>query len=443
MEFKKLIHKIQKFLTRDIWIIELHQLSRLKRFIFKQIRFFYIVIKSFFDDKCPLRSAALTFGTIFSIVPFFALIFALSKSLGFQKTLDPLLLKKIMPGQEEVINNILIYIENTDLKALGYIGLIFLVWLVIYMLQMMEGTFNDIWGIRHGRSILKKFGDYFSIMVIVPSVLVIVSILNTILATNIYNLAVVDTKIVRFVAENVHSVLPYALSCFAFMGLYKYMPNINVNLKAAFFAGIIAGTIWQFLEWAYINFQVGVARYNAIYGAFAALPIFLAWVYISWMVLLLGAEISFAFQNGKNYVEAKISENTSFKLKELLVLNLMYAIAFSFEKSKSAAQTDEELACSLNAPVKLVRNILFILNEKGLLTETSKDERTFVYQPARALKDITTGDVLYALRSHGTEYIRIDESLSGGKLSEMLKKTKTFLLNSDLNKNFKELLEEK
>jgi membrane protein len=440
MDIKKSLKKINKFLTEDIWILELNQLSRLKRLILKQVRVFYIVAKSFFDDKCQLRSAALTFRTLLSIVPFFALIFAVAKGLGFQKNLEPILLEKIAPGQEQVISNILQYIENTNVKALGSIGLVFLVWIVISMLSMIEETFNDVWGIRRGRGILRKFSDYLSIVIVIPLVFIVVTALNTILATNISNMPIMKIEIVKFFVSNLRLILPYLLTCFAFIGIYKFMPNTKVNFSAAFFGGIIGGTIWQFLEWSYINFQMGVSRYNAIYGAFATFPIFLIWIYISWLVLLLGAEISFAYQNEENYAEERTSENTAFRLKELLALNLMYTIAFNFERGKTE-QTAEELAHVLNVPVRLIRELLFVMNKKGLLIEIPKDEKTFLYHPARPIQNITIADVLGALKSHGTEYIKIDESLSRYVLSEILKKKETSFLKSDLNKNFKELLE--
>lgn len=436
MEFKKYIGKIQKFLTEDIWILELNQLSRLKKAALKQTRLFYIVIKDFFDDRCQLRSAALAFRTLLSIVPFFALVFAAAKSLGLGKNFVSVILEKIVPGQEEVIKNILSYIENTNVGALGYIGFIFLAFIVVGMFSTMEETFNDIWGVKRGRDIFKRIFGYLSLLVIMPLLFIVIAAFNTILAVNVSHLSTQDIWIVKFTIDNWHMIFAYLITCLAFTGIYKFMPNTKVNFSAAFLGGIIAGSIWHFVQWVYINFQMGVSRYNVIYGAFAALPVFLMWLYVSWVILLLGAEVAFAYQNEKNYAEAKVSENISFRLKEKLALNLMYLIALNAEKS----QTAMELANTLRAPVRLVREILFILKKENLLVEISKEKKSFLYQPSRPLENITIADVLCTLKSYGTEYIKIDENSSCAAIDDILAKKNFLFLGSRLNLNFRDLL---
>lgn len=442
MKFIRHIQKLQKFLTEDIWIIELNQFSSLKRLIFKQMRVFYIVIKSFLDDKCQLRGAALTFRTLLSIVPFFALVFAVAKGFGFQKNLEPILLEKIAPGQKQIVDNIINYIENTNVKALGSIGFISLIGIVNSMFSMTEETFNDIWGVKHPRHIFRKLGNYLAIVIIIPLLFMLVTVLNTILVTNMSNLGIMNVKIIKHLMENLPLVLPYFITCFAFIGIYKFMPNTNVNFSAAFFGGIIGGAMWQFLEWVYINFQIGVARYNAIYGAFASFPVFLMWIYVSWLVLLFGAEISFAYQNEKNYIEGKTSENVTFALKEKIALGIMYALTFSFTREKKV-QTAENLANVLNVPVRIIREILFIFCEKGLLAEISNDKKKLMFQPAVPVENIKVADVFFALKNYGTQYFTLDENFSGGKISKVAVEMEELCLKSNLNKSFKELLEEK
>lgn len=442
MKSIKHLQKLQKFLTEDIWIIELNQFSSLKRLIFKQMRVFYIVVKSFLDDKCQLRSAALTFRTLLSIVPFFALVFAVAKGFGFQKNLEPILLEKIVPGQKQVVGNIMNYIENTNVKALGSIGFISLIGIVNSMFSMTEETFNDIWGVKQSRHIFRKLGHYLAIVIIIPLLFMVITASNTILVTNMSNLGIMNVKIIKHMMENLPLILPYFITCFAFIGIYKFMPNTNVNFPAAFFGGIIGGTIWQFLEWVYINFQIGVARYNAIYGAFASFPVFLMWIYVSWMALLFGAEVSFAYQNEKNYIEGKTSENTAFALKEKIALGIMYALSFSFEKGKKA-QTAENLANILNVPVRIIREILFIFCEKKLLDEIADDKKKIMFQPAVPVENIKVVDVFFALKNYGTQHFALEEGFAGGKVSMIAGEMEELCRKSGLNKNFKELLEEK
>lgn len=439
MKFKKHIRKIQKFLTEDIWILELNQLSRLKKAMLKQTRLFYIVTKDFFDDRCQLRSAALAFRTLLSIVPFFALVFAAAKSLGLGKNFVSVILEKIVPGQEEVIKNILSYIENTNVGALGYIGFIFLAFIVVGMFSTMEETFNDIWGVKRGRDFFKRLFGYLSLLVIMPLLFIVVATFNTILAVNVSHISAQDIWIVKFTVNNWHMIFAYLITCFAFTGIYKFMPNTKVNFSAAFLGGVIAGSIWHVVQWAYINFQMGVSRYNVIYGAFAALPVFLMWLYVSWVILLLGAEVAFAYQNERNYAEAKVSENISFRLKEKLALNLMYLMTVNAQKNKPL-QTAAELANTLRAPVRLVREIIFILKKKNLLIELSKDKKSFLYRPALSPEKITVGDVLCALKSYGTEYIKIDENVSCKAIDDILAEKNFLFSSSRLNLNFRDLL---
>lgn len=439
MKFQKHIKKIQKFLSEDIWILEINQLSRLKKAIFKQSRLFYLVIKNFFDDRCQLKSAALAFRTLLSIVPFFALIFAVAKGLGLEKNFVPVILEKLAPGQEEATKNILAYIENTNVGALGYIGFIFLSLIVVGMFSTMEETFNDIWGIKRGRGIFKRIFGYLSILGIMPLVFIVLAAFNTILAANASHFAAQDIGIIKFTAEKWNLIFSYLITCFAFASIYEFMPNTKVNFPAAILGGIIAGTIWQLVQWVYINFQIGLSRYNVLYGAFAALPVFLIWIYISWTILLLGAEIVFAYQNEKNYAEAKVSENVSFRLKEKVALNLMYLIALNSEKPSTAT----ELANMLQVPVRLAREILFILKKKNLLLEIPKDKKSFLYLPALRPENITVADVLSALKSEGSEYIKIDGNVCCAAIDRILDKKNLLFSDSQLNLNFRDILKEK
>ena len=205
------------------------------------------------------------------------------------------------------------------------------------------------------------------------------------------------------------NLVPYFLVWLLFTFIYIVMPNTKVNFTAALFAGIIAGTVFQITEWAYINFQIGASSYNAIYGSFAALPLFLAWLQISWLVVLFGAELSFAHQNADRYeLETDVSE-ISYSQKKLLSLLVARTVVERFINGGNALCA-EEVSDKLKIPVKIVRRIIFDLVESGVFAEIRTDDPILIcYQPARSVEKLSIKFVVDALEeSGGTELTVVD-----------------------------------
>ena len=290
--------KITNFIKTDIWRIRVRNLPRRKSFFIKQLRILLLAIRGFHGDKCPLQASALTFYSILSVVPVVAMAFGVAKGFGFQKLLEKQLLEKF-PGQEEVmmqvVNFALSLLENTKGGMIAGIGVAVLLWTVIKVLSNIERSFNTIWEIKKSRTFGRKFSDYLSIMLISP-ILVIMSSSVTVFITTQVTLITEKIALLGIFSSLIFFILkllPYCLVWILFTFIYILMPNTKVNFSSGFIAGVFAGTIFQLAQWAYIYFQVGVAKYNAIYGSFAALPLFLVWLQLSWLIVLLGAEISF------------------------------------------------------------------------------------------------------------------------------------------------------
>jgi len=402
----KLLKKVIAFLTGGIWRIRAGSLPRSQFFWFNQLRIFLLAIRGFDEDKCQLRASALTFYSLLSIVPVVAMAFGVAKGFGFQKNLETLLIEK-MPGQEEVVNRIIAFsqslLENTQGGVIAGVGVAILFWTVIKVLGNIEQAFNNIWGIPKGRNFARKFSDYLSIMLICPILLIMSSSL-TVLITSQVTLIVEKLSFlgpVGMLILAVLKILPYAVMWALFTFIYIFMPNTKVNFKSGLFAGIVAGSIYQLVQWAYINFQIGVSKYGAIYGSFAALPLFLFWLHISWLIVLFGAELSFAEQNVDTYEFEPDSVKASKRFKELSALCIAHLCVKRFDKGEKPMEV-KEISQALEMPIRLVNLILFELTESGVLTEIKAGNgRNAAYQPARDIEDLTIASVIDMMDSRG------------------------------------------
>ncbi|MFH1360956.1 MAG: YihY/virulence factor BrkB family protein [Candidatus Omnitrophota bacterium] len=443
-EKKKIIPAIIDFLTTDIWRIRTSKLSRPRSFLIRQLRVVLVAIRGFDEDKCQLRASALTFYSLLSIVPLVAMAFGIAKGFGFENMLENQLVTRL-PGQEEVVTYIIgfanSFLENTKGGLIAGIGVAVLFWTVIKVLGNIESSFNDIWGIKKGRSIGRKFSDYLSIMLICPILLIMSSSVTVMIASQvtlvmrkIEFLGAFSPVIMIFL-----KLLPYAVLWVLFSFIYIFMPNTKVNFKSGLIGGIIGGTIYQIVQWVYIYFQVGVAKYGAIYGSFAALPLFLMWLQISWIIVLLGAEISFADQNVETYEFEPDCLKVSHSFKRLLSLQIAHLCIKNFSQAQKP-WTAQEISHVLEIPIRLVRQILFELTEAGILSEVKLDNNKIIgYQPARDIGPLTIQSVLNILDWKGIDTIPIAESKEVDKLMASLKSFNETIEKSPSNLALKDI----
>ncbi|MGD9412383.1 MAG: YhjD/YihY/BrkB family envelope integrity protein, partial [Desulfobacterales bacterium] len=232
---------------------------------------------------------------------------------------------------------------------------------------------------------------------------------------------------------------PYLLIWALFTILYIIMPNTKVNFKAGLLGGVVAGTLYQIAQWAYISFQIGAAKYNAIYGSFAALPLFLMWLQISWWIVLFGAELSFANQNVHTYEYEPDCLKVSLGFKKLVALQIAHLLIKKFENGDRPL-TDSQISAQLEMPIRLVHNILFDLVESGLVSEIkSQGDKEFAYQPARDINSLTIQYVLEALDQKGTDDIPVARNEEYQALSHALKKFSEAMEHSPANQLLKNI----
>jgi membrane protein len=434
------------FIAVDIWRLRLEDLPFGRSFAVKQLRVILLTLRGFDEDRCFARASSLTFNTLLSIVPVVAILFAVAKGFGFETMLKKELIEKL-PGeaQQEVLLKVYEYAESllevTKSGVIAGIGVVILFWSVINVLSQIEGSLNDIWEIKESRSWGRKFSDYLAIMLLSPLFILLSSSVTVYIQTQITVLTN-QFELLGFISPLIFfsfKLIPYVLIWILFTIIYVLMPNTKVTIKAGLLAGIVAGTIFQIVQWGYISFQVGTARYNAIYGSFAALPLFLMWVQISWWVVLFGAELSFANQNVDTYEYEPDSNKVSSAFKMLLTLHIAHLLIKNFAKGAKPL-TDTDISHQLRTPIRLVHAILYDLVRSRVISQTrTSDSQNFGYQPARDINTLTIKFIVDAIELNGANNIPVARTEEFEALSAALEKFREDMEASPANRLLKDI----
>ncbi len=398
--------RIIRYFTVDIWQANKDNLPKSRALGLTSMRIAVITVKDFIRDSCALRASALTFYTLLSIVPVVAMGFGIAKGFGLEQRLESQLHLRFA-GQEEVISKVIDFahslLENTKAGLIAGIGVMLLFWSAVKVLNHIENTLNHIWKVR-ARSAIRKFTDFLSIMIISPLLVVVSSSVNVYITTQI---TAITGKLALLRAASpliflLLKLLPFGLIWLLFILIYLVMPNTQVRFSSAILAGVIAGSIYQILQGIYISAQVLVSQYNAIYGSFAALPLFLIWLQLSWMIVLLGAEIAYAHQHVSLFSMAVDYEKTSVDFRRRYALHILHLVIKRFQVGKPALSADQ-IAENLKLPFMTISRLIDQLRESGLLSavEGRKSNGPVLYQPARDINAITIGSVIKALDQAG------------------------------------------
>ncbi|ALC17057.1 tRNA-processing RNAse BN [Desulfuromonas soudanensis] len=401
------IEKIKRFMRQKIWELDPRELTRMRLVLLRHLQVAVLVWRDFFADRCMLRASALTYTTMLAIVPLLALMFSVLKGLGVQNTLEPFILDKIAIGSAEIVSAIIAYINNTNFGRLGTVGLVALVLSVLALLSNIEEMFNHVWGVTETRSLFRRFSDYSSVVLIGPVFLLAAISMTTTLKSQTFIQTLMGMAYVGDLIFLLFKVLPYVVMWAAFTFLYLFMPNVKVQFRAALLGGIFGGTLWQLAQWGYLNFQVGVARYNAIYGTMAALPIFMVWIYLSWVIVLLGLEVTYSIQNLRSIRREICGEDVNFASRELVALTILLATAANFLKGERPWDL-ERITEELELPPRLARSILNELVKLGFLSVVhDAADNDNAYQPARSPEAVSVHGVVQALKEDGASVTRL------------------------------------
>jgi membrane protein len=398
--------RVREFFLTGLWRLAPGTLPPGKAVAVRLLRPLTMAVAEFIRDQCMLRASALTFYTLMSVVPVFAVIFGAAKGFGLEKLLEKELMERLS-GQEEVIERILAFsrslLDNTQGGLMAGVGVLVMFWSAIKVLGQIESALNAMWDVRKSRTWVRKFTDYLALMIIGPFLLLAAGSATVFIRTQIgaaadyLHIAELLGPLVIQAMKIGSLVLIWAL----FTLIYMAMPNTRVPFRAALAGGILGGSLFYLAQSIYIGFQIGVARNNAIYGSFAALPLLFFWVQTSWTLVLFGAEFCYAFQHAASSCSATGCPALSPASKKLLGLRIARCLARNFGAG-GAPLTVSALARETKTPHRLVEQVVDELQQGGILSETRMIESQIpAYQPAFDIQRLTIQNVLDALDKSG------------------------------------------
>lgn len=437
------INRIKRFVEREIWHINLKKVGGVRGFGIRLIRTFVIAWRGFKQDDCQLKASALTFYTLLSVVPVIAMFFGVAKGFGFEKKLESEIKSDLSYNQEvihyifDLANNML---DNTKGGLIAGLGIVVLFWSVMKVLGNIEQAFNEIWEIKRSRNLIRKFSDYLSIMLVTPVFVIISGSLAVYIGTHLESIT--QSEYLGFFGPVVYFLLnlaPLIVTTMLMMLVYMILPNTKVSFSSAFFGAFLAAILIVSVEWIYLFFQVGVSKYNAIYGGFAALPLFLIWVHTNWTIVLLGAELSFAYQNQSKYEFEVESNEISFRYMEVLALEITRTLVKRFVEGAKPLSASE-LSEDIQMPSKLVRKVIQELVRAGVISESGGTEKEGAhYQPAIDIAKLDVAFVLKKLIEAGINEMPVEKTDSLKEIESQLDNVEGDLRKSGSNVLLKDM----
>ena len=298
-----IFRRLKRFISEDIWNLDIGEFSRAKARFIKYLKVLIITIKTFSAEKIGFQAVALSFFGTMSVVPFLAVVFAITDGLGLADKLETLLYSYFSNSQETInmvlgfANNI---IDTAQSSAMGLVSALLFVWLVFWMMISVERVFNNVWRVRKARNIFKRISFYIAILLISPFV-IFLFFSGSMVYSNMLKGIGIDLEYFESIASILAWILFYIVAALTFSAMYKFIPNHKVMYSSALRAASVSALAFTLLQYLYLETQLFVTRLNTVYGAVAAIPLFMFWMNIGWFIILFGAELSYAYQNVDNY----------------------------------------------------------------------------------------------------------------------------------------------
>ena len=404
--------RVIDFLTTDIWRITKDDVTPLKYLLLEILKKVLLAVRFFTAKRVLTKASALTYSTLLAIVPILAVVFAIARGFGYNKYIEVWFrdsLSSQPQAAEIIIGFVNSYLVHTKSGIFLGIGLLFMLYTVLMLVSNIEEAFNEIWQVKKSRSVFRTFTDYLAMFFVFPILIVITSGLS------IYITAIADRMpdflMLGSAMRTMIDLIPYVLMACMFIALYIFMPNTKVKFKSVIVPGILAGIAMQGLQFVYINSQIFLSSYNAIYGSFAALPLFMLWMQISWTICLFGAELCYTNQNLDYYDYDANANEISHRYKLMICALLMSRICRRFKEGKKPYSV-MELREETQIPIRFVTDLLFEMIDAGLLIEVNSDEKgeESRFIPAQDINSLTLGTLIDRLEARGTWKVDLDIS---------------------------------
>ncbi len=386
-------------LEQQLWRDDLEQLSRGRRLTLSMARILYVLLHDMGDPQITLRAMGLVYTSLLSLVPLLALSFSLLKAFGVHNLIKPTLenfLEPLGPQAAELTTIIIGFVENIKVGVLGSIGLGLLLYAAISLIQKVESGLNYIWQVQQPRSLARRFSEYLSVLIVGPVVVIsALGLTGSVLSnTVIQQLLLLEPFGTLFIFAG--KLLPYILISFGFAFLFFFIPNTRVRFFAAVAGGLFAGVLWQSASWLFAKFAANASNYNAIYSGFAILILLLIWLYVSWLITLLGAHVAFLLQRPEHLSRLRQEAHMGGRLMEQTALVIMGLVTHGFIEGQSPWRHNT-LVKHLQLPPQQVYAIIDLLIEKGYLAETGEDQTDLL--PGRDPDTTRVTDILNLVRA--------------------------------------------
>lgn len=398
---KAKLNQVRTFLQKDLWLLQPQR--GIRELLVRVLRAAVLIVEGFMRSDVVLLAGALTFKVIFAVVPLLAVMLALFKGFGGMEKvggeIKNFLLQYLTTRlHDQIVTQIDGFIQNVNATAIGVAGFLVLIYTALSLMGTMEHAFNRIWGIKKPRTLLRRFTVYWTILTVGP---ILISLSLTMSAfVQSRSLYVWLTEHVPFFGKFMLTFAPFVFGWLLFTALYIFMPNTRVEVVPAFIGAIAAGTTWELMKTLYVWYNTHVVTTHQIYGSLGALPVFLLWVYLSWIIVLFGAEVAFAAQHVKTYQREIEGGRISQIVRERVALLVCIKVAKPFTTG-ARPPTAEAMAAELNVAVRIVNEVVFQLTATGILREVATNGRDAGLVPGRDPANITVSDILQALRGFG------------------------------------------
>lgn len=393
------------FFTQKIWYLKEEDLSPVRRYLFRMMKKLVLTIECYVLRNLNSYASALTFSSILAIVPILAIIFAIGRGFGYGAIIEEEIKRNLSVNQnfaDLIFDFIGSYLDHTKSGFFIGFGLILLLYTIIQLTSNIEIALNEVWQVKSQRSVYRQITDYISVFLLLPILIIISSGLSIFLATATQYFP--DFRLLSTTVQLLLHLLPYVISSLLFIGLYCYMPNTRVQVRHAFLPGILAGILFQLLQYFYIHSQIWVSSYNAIYGSFAALPMFMLWVNFSWIICLFGAQLTYANQNLKSYFYLKDIHRISRNYHDVLLIMILSKISKRFEKDM-IPYSIYGLSAETTLPVGVICKLIHELHKMNLIVvEGNNMEETQRVVPSADIHKMTVNEVMARIDAYGDFY---------------------------------------
>ena len=431
---------LRRWFYGTVWETDLAALPRWHAMLLSLVRIAHAVVRSVIGEQLTLRAMSLVYTTLLSMVPLLAISFSVLKGFGVHNQVEPLLLNVLSPLGEkgvEITNEIIGFVENVKVGVLGFVGFALLFYTVISLMQKIERAFNHTWRITRERSLGQQFRDYLSVIIIGPALVfsavgIMASLMNTAV---VEMLSAIEP--LGFMIRTGVKLAPFAMIIAAFTFIYMFIPNTRVNFRSALIGGAVAGVMWNATGWIFASFVVNSVQYAAIYSTFATLIVFLIWLYLGWLILLIGASIAFHDQHPENVTATRREERLSNRVREKLALLIAYLVGKSFYGA-GPSWTADAMARRLGIPMDATESVLIALEQNGLLARTADEPPA--YLPGRPLDTTRVADVLDAVRSaYESDYLNPERLPNEAPVDAILRKIDAAAATALEDRTLKEL----